>query len=255
MVSKKMFMNLHGKLDVNELPQLNYIIANGGIGSITMERYREVKAYLGCEDTNILVEADGMYSVLYYKDHVLQPLYDFEVETLKMLQVKERIEALHFALNDYRKGNVWELYFTLVDKRILFPVYFEEYFNIPDKLKYKVFKDIYMRSESGFNEIPIEILTKIYYHAQSDRDYRRRMEQLMHEAEMSGGRMIVYRGCVEGYENGYSWTVDKKVAEFFASRFEQNGKVLTRYVRPSAIMDYLTDRGEKEVIVNPELME
>lgn len=255
MVSKNLFMSIHGKLDVNELPQLNYLIAEGGIGSITMERYREVKAYLGCGDENILVEAEGMYNIMYYKDHVLQPLYDFEVESLKMFQIKERIELLHKTLKRYRDENEWESYFALVEKRILFPVYFEQFFNIPDKLKYRVFKDIYVRSETGFNEIPIELLTKIYMYAQGDKDYRLRMEKFMHEAEFSGGKVIAYRGCVDGYENGYSWTVDKKVAEFFANRFKQNGKVITRYVRPSAVMDYLTDRNEKEIILNPELMD
>lgn len=66
----------------------------------------------------------------------------------------------------------------------------------------------------------------------------------------------VYRGMAlrEGVTRmpyGLSWTLDVKVAEWFASRFGIKGVVRTAYADPSKMFAYLPERGEQEIVVNP----
>lgn len=62
--------------------------------------------------------------------------------------------------------------------------------------------------------------------------------------------VTIYRGCQQGInENGLSWTLDKKKAQWFATRFQKDGVVLERTVPKSQIIAYYAGRGEEEVIV------
>jgi hypothetical protein len=61
--------------------------------------------------------------------------------------------------------------------------------------------------------------------------------------------VTIYRGCQAGInENGLSWTLNKKKAEFFANRFGKEGIILERKIPKSNIIAFLNGRGESEVI-------
>jgi len=61
--------------------------------------------------------------------------------------------------------------------------------------------------------------------------------------------VTIYRGCQAGInENGLSWTLNKKKAEFFANRFGKEGIILERKIPKSNIIAFLNGRGEFEVI-------
>jgi hypothetical protein len=61
--------------------------------------------------------------------------------------------------------------------------------------------------------------------------------------------VTVYRGCQAGInENGLSWSLNKKKAEFFANRFGKEGIILERKIPKSNIIAFLNGRGESEVI-------
>ena len=61
--------------------------------------------------------------------------------------------------------------------------------------------------------------------------------------------VTIYRGCQAGInENGLSWTLNKKKAEFFAKRFSKEGIILERKIPKSNIIAFLNGRGESEVI-------
>ena len=59
---------------------------------------------------------------------------------------------------------------------------------------------------------------------------------------------IVYRGYIH-WENGYSYTLDKDKAIWFADRFGQKGIVKERLVRKEDIFAYTNSREEKEIII------
>lgn len=67
------------------------------------------------------------------------------------------------------------------------------------------------------------------------------------------GVVSIYRGVgSEKYRDGISWTLDKSKAEWFASRFTDNGIIYSAKVKSKDILYYISDRGEKEVIVDPK---
>jgi len=77
---------------------------------------------------------------------------------------------------------------------------------------------------------------------------------LMNEEEFNllqslSDEVTIYRGCQAGInENGLSWTLNKKKAEFFANRFGKEGIILERKIPKSNIIAFLNGRGESEVI-------
>ena len=61
--------------------------------------------------------------------------------------------------------------------------------------------------------------------------------------------VTISRGCQAGInENGLSWSLNKKKAEFFANRFGKEGIILERKIPKSNIIAFLNGRGESEVI-------
>jgi hypothetical protein len=59
---------------------------------------------------------------------------------------------------------------------------------------------------------------------------------------------MVYRGYTH-WENGYSYSLDKERAVFFANRFGQNGKVKEMLVKKEDVFAYTNSREEKEIII------
>ena len=59
---------------------------------------------------------------------------------------------------------------------------------------------------------------------------------------------IVYRGYTH-WENGYSYTLDKERAVWFANRFGQNGKLKEMLVKKEDVFAYTNSRKEKEIII------
>jgi hypothetical protein len=64
----------------------------------------------------------------------------------------------------------------------------------------------------------------------------------------------VFRGIgTDGYEGGYSWTLDRGIANGFARRLAGDSpRVLIGTVPRDAVLAYLIERDEAEIIVRPE---
>lgn len=65
--------------------------------------------------------------------------------------------------------------------------------------------------------------------------------------------VTIYRGVDnELGRNGISWTLAKSKAEWFATRFTDNGIVYSAKVKSKDILYYISERGEEEIIVDPK---
>lgn len=63
-------------------------------------------------------------------------------------------------------------------------------------------------------------------------------------------QIVAYRGYVKGQNRrGFSYTLDKKQAEWFAKRFDNDGAVAKIVVPKSRVLAYTNRRGEKELII------
>ena len=58
--------------------------------------------------------------------------------------------------------------------------------------------------------------------------------------------ITIYRGGVD--DKGYSWTLDKEKAEWFANRFNFDYEVFEKTINKSDVFAYLNDRNESEII-------
>lgn len=71
--------------------------------------------------------------------------------------------------------------------------------------------------------------------------------------------IVVYQGCTNLRDDGWSWTIDRTRAEWFANRFAMFEKArprvrVGRVDNKDNITAYLTGRNESEVIVAPEFV-
>lgn len=65
----------------------------------------------------------------------------------------------------------------------------------------------------------------------------------------------IYRGVgSEKYRNGISWTLDKDKAKWFSTRFSKSGILYSAQVKNKDILYYISERNEKEIIVDPRTL-
>lgn len=63
----------------------------------------------------------------------------------------------------------------------------------------------------------------------------------------------VYRGYVPHLNRfGYSHTLDKEKAEWFAKRFNAKGRVWAKTISKDKVFAYTNERGEQEIIILPK---
>lgn len=68
--------------------------------------------------------------------------------------------------------------------------------------------------------------------------------------------VTVYRGVKPGAKvKALSWTTDKKVAKWFADRYEKNGKVYMAVIDKKDVLAYFLGRNEYEVVVDYDKLE
>lgn len=118
------------------------------------------------------------------------------------------------------------------------------------KNPYELFVDVYTGLEYNFDKFSIDFITDIYNKRTESEllDFKFKIKDLPDE-------VIIYRG--EGdirrdFETCYSWTLDENIANFFALKHAQNkARILKGVISKDDILDYLLDRNEEEILVNP----
>lgn len=199
-----------------------------------------------------------LYPFVYWKG----PVYygfpgNFSLEAMKMLRANEHISQMQKFFDKALEEKDYERFFTLMDKKILIPTFVQMYGSIPDAKKYDSFISIYVRSEYGFGMFSEDLLRDCFSKRKLSSEWKKRMKAFSRRKLGEDGKLTIYRG--EGSSSAHqkdalSWTLDKKTAKFFAERFSSKGKIVERKIDPSAVLDYLQNRGESEVLVSPARM-
>ena len=71
-------------------------------------------------------------------------------------------------------------------------------------------------------------------------------------ADLPDGEFRIYRG---GTPDGFSWSLDKGIAKWFATRFKRTGiadKVYTMLITKAEVLWYTDARNEQEVVLIPD---
>ena len=113
---------------------------------------------------------------------------------------------------------------------------------------YKLFIDMYTLGDYGFAAMSDEAFDNIV----ASKTESQKKET---EAALSGmpDVLTIYRGQTKvgtPIEKAHSWTLDRNVANFFATRRGQDkAEIVTATVNKSDVIEFISDRGEKEVLV------
>lgn len=209
---------------------------------------------LGCTGDQIFVNPHGFLSpFVYLYEFVLFDLPTLKPDVLRALRMDEQVRQFTERMDAYRTQQQYEQFFTLIDKRLLFSAYETLFEEIPDVQKYTIFRDLYQRSEYGFSSVDPAFLAQIFTYRQFSNDAAE--ERRTFDALYEGEWVTLYRGETERStpsRYALSWTTDRTVAEFFATRFDSDGVIYRAEVKKTDVLDYLGTRGEKEVWVSPE---
>jgi hypothetical protein len=213
-------------------------------------------------------DADGFYyrpdalinKYFYYKDYFHYDFFTFnlfiEREMLAMDTHLSLAESPRFksqrewALKTLEKDI--SLYVQLVDKKFRFKLFIELFDRIPDKEKFDTFMAVYTQGEFGFGVFTREFIERVVaYRHLSEEEVPLKTEF----PEIKGEYITIYRGATPQstpIDKAYSWTMDKKVARYFATRWGEKGTIYQGRVKIDKIISHYDGRNEKEILVFPE---
>jgi len=250
----------HGNLNKNSLIPVSLFSDNQFRLKIMEETEYDIPPY------ETILEAiqylDKPISNFYFSDNFLTPftyisgpvMVDigvFNIEALTSWQTKLRIEKVEESMNKYISKKQYDKLFFLIEKKIALDFYIESFENIPDEQKYECFEDIYIRSEYGFSKLNKDFFLNIFKYKPKE-DFRKILKV------DSSGLVKIYRGQnteSTPYQKAFSWTTSKEKAKFFATRFDSdNGKLYEAIIKCEDILAYIDQRGESEVIVDPNCL-
>jgi hypothetical protein len=195
-----------------------------------------------------------MQSFTFYKDNLWLDVYSLEWNFWESINQQELIEKRLKIFDRCIEVGEYEPLFSLMEKKILIPKYIELFESIPVSQKYNCFRDLWTRSEYGFDQFKPSFLKKVFSYKEYSIERNESMLILKEEIE-DHETVIVYRGVTPystPYNKAISWTLDIDTAEWFASRFDSKGKVMKAEIHINEIYDYLHERNEKEVFLNPK---
>jgi hypothetical protein len=200
----------------NELASSIRIVSKGGIEMIHHKYF--VNIYFDNEFTND--QANKVYD--YKKKAVDEAIKDKDISSYLWLHERAyRVEAILYALEDWwkpSKKDYWEVIANVwTDTENVYENHLAW-----EQLLFLEFSDSHLMMDEEdakfFNELPNTI--------------------------------TIYRGGVD--DKGYSWTLDKEKAEWFASRFNFDYEVFEKTINKSDAIAYLSDRNESEIIYRKE---
>lgn len=168
------------------------------------------------------------------------------------------IEHMTKRFNGWADSGEWETLFGCIDKKIGLSMFINSFDRIPSRKIYDSFIEIYQRSEFGF-EVLVDYYEDIFAlaHCSKKRDKRLRKlsKKIKHAPEI-----IVFHGAKLDDDphnpcDYYSWTLDEKVATWFAKRYQTPGQVWRSTIDVRDAVDYLADRSEEEILINYATMD
>lgn len=146
----------------------------------------------------------------------------------------------------------WVRAFKCIEKKLGLTIFVTHFDNIPDDQKYDSFIAIYTRSEFGF-EILKDIYKKVFEFSHLSKKREKRINLL--KKKFKEKKFTIYHGASIDYPvyDYYSWTLQEKVAEFFAYRYSGRGQVLSERITHHDAIDYISSRNEAEILFSPSI--
>lgn len=179
------------------------------------------------------------------------PQFDKMYDLTKKEDFREWAQSV---LNILKNQNIKGI-FCQVDKpyRLAFLKYSKEY--LTRETFSELFGEAWVISENPNGDVNVNLKELVVWYKNADKRYLMSKEDFA-VWESLPDTITVYRGVGVGRKpNGLSWTQNKEKAEWFAHRFDRNGKV--GYIQKAVISKseafaYFNSRGEEEIVVNTQ---
>jgi hypothetical protein len=249
------FKAIHKQFDpANMIPILQVPANRLKAYGITRKDLDAICEALDCSINDLYFHPNSLLNqFVYYKDYVYLSFFSFSCEHINRIGLtldayRKQIENIR----RMREEKDFQNYFFLLEKQIRFQVFIDLYDEIPDEQKYDVFMDIYRRGEYGFSIFKPELIRDVMKYKHLSSEYSAPMSERLKSWIDADGYVPIYRG--EGSEStpvdqAYSWTLEYRVALFFATRFGSRGPIYHAKVHVDDIIEYMPKRNEEEVLV------
>jgi hypothetical protein len=160
----------------------------------------------------------------------------------------------HFATQEITKEN-WSMVLLRIKNKDRLDFYEANFENIPDEVKFDFFVDCYTSSEHASFFLRQQGVREALSYYNYSANYVPLAEQLEKHTDPDGF-VRIYRGTQSAWlyskPRGFSWTLSRKTAEWFARRFNlPNPLLYTAQVHINNVLAYLKDREEEEIIALP----
>ena len=212
------------------IPNLDAVLEYAKVMASTEELHPDLQPYLEDGAIGLQLRHPLVYLVPLWGNGHANALYEHKVKGVKDALANNKYSSYIFLHErPYRLDA-----FTLIQSKL------------SDTQYWSLLSDIWTDTENQWQG-----LNKWKQLLSSNRPSR---HYLMNEEEFNllqslPDEVTIYRGCQAGInENGLSWSLNKKKAEFFANRFGKEGIILERKIPKSNIIAFLNGRGESEVI-------
>jgi len=151
------------------------------------------------------------------------------------------------ALKELRKEKRWNTLIHMYERPYRVQGFIEVKEHLTDDQYWRYLGDVWGDSENIWQNF--EIWLELF------QECRTQTTQFMDKTEQAGFKKLpevltIYRGYLpRKNRDGLSWTLDRSVADWFARRYGQKGKVAKRVVRKSDVFAYITGRKEEEIVI------
>lgn len=177
-------------------------------------------------------------------------------ENKEIVNILEDSNAFNIVIERYKdrikKIDEYKDFLCLITKpyRLAFLKYTLPYIDRKDMSEYLI--DAWVLDEYANNNTNVTTDELLEWFLFADKNY------LMEESEIDvlnnlPDIVTIYRGVTDynkGNKKALSWTLSKKTAKWFATRFNENGYIFEAKVNKGDILAYCNGRNEQEVIVD-----
>lgn len=254
-----LFQSLHGMLDTSTLVPINNMRKTDlEAYGISIEDVVRVSQELEMDTQFLFYNPDGgLYPFCYWDGFFYYGFHGFQNAIMKVGDDPRFHESTRFKyqrkyMYDKLAEKDWDGVIAFADKKVSFLVfeYLRQKTNMPPKKQKEMFLEIYARNEYGFDRLD-EAMVRDILNMPTPNKY---VVPLVYQPDKER-YYTIYRGETSEsspLSKAYSWTLEHKVAEFFATRFQSDGRIHKRRVHKDNIKAFIPNRDESEVIVLPE---
>lgn len=253
-IIEKIFMDCHGSTSMAGMVSLEDLYFDPSIVERLglPESSDSIVEYLEVDLSDLYYNNGSFNPFIYSKGFVWIEIPSFSTEALKTFMIKERIKQNSSRFEEFERDGRWDLIFSMMEKKLLFPKFLEFYKEIPKDQVVDIFAELWVRSEFGFEAITEDILAYVYSNKHLSAKYREREVKLLDTTD-GNVYVTVYHGTTsDGVNDDFSWSLSEGTASWFANRFGNNGKVIKGRVAVADIIDFFDWRGESEVLIPPQ---